>query len=131
MPDFLLAVGRIALVALFLNSAYGHVTGLAGFTSYLASKGVPQASIMAPLATLAEVVGALMVIVGFKTRYAAAMLIVFTAVALYLAHDFWNMTGPTRMQNTFHAWKNLSIIGGLLMLAGIGPGRFSIDERRG
>ena len=131
MQDFLLAVGRIALVAIFVWSAYGKFTGLQGFTSFLASKGVPQAALMAPLAGLVEIVGAAMVIVGFKTRYAAAALIVFTAVALYISHDFWNLTGQARTTQLIQAFKNLSIIGGLLMLAGVGPGRFSVDERRG
>ena len=131
MQDFLLAVGRVALVAIFVWSAYGKLTGLPGFTNMLASKGVPQAALVAPLAALVEIAGAVMVIIGFKTRYAAAALMVFTAVALYIAHDFWNLSGPARNTQMIQAWKNLSIIGGLLVLAGIGPGRFSVDERHG
>ena len=131
MQDFLLAVGRVALVAIFVWSAYGKLTGLPGFTNMLASKGVPQAALVAPLAALVEIAGAVMVIIGFKTRYAAAALMVFTAVALYIAHDFWNLSGPARNAQMIQAWKNLSIIGGLLVLAGIGPGRFSVDERHG
>jgi len=131
MQDFLLAVGRVALVAIFVWSAYGKLTGLPGFTNMLASKGVPQAALVAPLAALVEIAGAVMVIIGFKTRYAAAALMVFTAVALYIDHDFWNLSGPARNAQMIQAWKNLSIIGGLLVLAGIGPGRFSVDERHG
>ena len=129
MQDFLLAVGRVALVAIFIQSGFFKLTGLSGFTGMLASKGVPYAAIAAPLAALLEIVAGLLVVAGFKTRYAALALVAFTAVAIYVGHDFWNMTGAARAQNMTHAWKNLSIIGGLLLVAAIGAGRYSLDRK--
>ena len=129
MQDFLLAVGRVALVAIFIQSGFFKLTGLSGFTGMLASKGVPSASIVAPLAALLELGAAALVVIGFKTRFAALALIVFTAVAIYIGHAFWNMTGPGRAQNRTHAWNNLSIIGGLLVVAAIGARRYSLDRK--
>jgi len=45
-----------------------------------------------------------------------------------LFHDFWNMSGPERMNNRIHSLENLSIIGGMLTVFAFGPGRISIDR---
>jgi Predicted membrane protein len=59
-----------------------------------------------------------------------ARLLIFTLIATYFFHDFWNQPpGPEQMNNMIHAMKNLSICGAFLMLAGSGAGRFSMDGR--
>jgi putative oxidoreductase len=69
-------------------------------------------------------------VVGWQTRLAAAGLIVFTAVAGLFFHDFWNLpAGDEQMNQMAHAFKNVSIIGGLIVLAAAGAGRWSVDGR--
>ena len=53
------------------------------------------------------------------------VLILFVIVATFYAHDFWNQSGPEQNNNMIHALKNLSLIGGLFIIAGIGRGRRS------
>lgn len=125
--DTLLLIGRIVLVVMFLYSGYGKFADLSGTAAMIASKGLPIPMTLASLAATAEVLGGLMIVFGWQTRIAALGLVVLTAIATYYFHDFWAMEGPERMNNMIHAMKNLSVIGGFLMLAAVGAGRYSID----
>ena len=68
-----------------------------------------------------EIVFSLFIIFNVATRFSAFVLAVVTAVGTYYVHDFWNMTGEERVDNLELLIKNVSIIGGLLMLMVIGP----------
>jgi putative oxidoreductase len=88
----------------------------------------PPAAVAYLVATTC-LLGGVFVLLGFKTRRAALVLCVFTALTIYFAHSFWDMEGPARAANQAHALKNLAIMGALLMLAVMGAGRYSIDHR--
>jgi putative oxidoreductase len=129
MTDAALALGRLALVAVFLIAGFAKLTGLAGTTAYVASKGLPAPQVLAVLAGLAEIGLGLLIAIGFKTRLAALGLAAFVVVATVIFHDFWNMAGDARITNQTQALKNLAIVGGLLVFAAIGAGRLSLDRR--
>ncbi|HWK95827.1 MAG TPA: DoxX family protein [Pseudolabrys sp.] len=130
LADTTLLIGRIALVAIYLMSGFQKFTDLGGVAGMLAAKGLPQPMILATLAAITEVGGALLIAVGLQTRLVAIGLLIFTAIATYFFHDFWNEpAGPEQANNMIHAMKNLSICGAFLMLAGIGAGRYSMDGR--
>ncbi len=130
LADTALLIGRIALVVIYLMSGFQKFTDLGGVAEMLAAKGLPQPMILATLAAVTEVAGALLIAVGLQTRLAAIGLIVFTAITTYFFHDFWNEpAGPEQANNMIHAMKNLSICGAFLMLAGTGAGRYSMDGR--
>ena len=128
MLHFALALGRTALVAIFIWSGFGKLMALDGTAMALASQGLPQPKILAVVAGLSEVVLGVMVVIGFKTRWAAVGLILFTAVATYFFHDFWTMSGAAVQTHMIQAFKNLSMIGGLSAIAIVGAGRFSLDR---
>lgn len=130
LADTALLIGRIALVVIYLMSGFQKFTDLAGVAGMLASKNLPQPMILATVAAITEVAGGLLIAVGLQTRLVALGLLVFTAIATYFFHDFWNQPpGPEQANNMIHAMKNLSICGAFLMLAGTGAGRFSMDRR--
>jgi putative oxidoreductase len=129
MSDAALTLGRLALAAIFLISGYGKLVGLSATAGYIGSKGLPAPMALAVLAGVGELVLGAAVVIGFKARLAALGLVVFTVVATAFFHDFWNMQGSDRAMQQIHALKNLAIVGGLLILAGVGPGRFSVDRR--
>jgi putative oxidoreductase len=123
------AIGRVALVALFIKSGAEKLMDPAGLTGMLSQKAFPQPMVLAYLAGLAEVILGVMVAIGWQTRIAAFGLIAFTVVATLIAHQYWDMTGPARRANDINFWKNVGIIGGLLMLMATGAGRYSVDRR--
>ena len=57
------------------------------------------------------------------------MLIVFTACTIIFVHHFWDMQGDVLIQNRADALKNLSIMGGLLLIVAVGAGPSSVDDR--
>ena len=130
LADTALLIGRIVLVVIFVMSGAQKFMDLGGVAAMLASKNLPQPMVLATLAAITEVAGGLLIAIGLQTRLVALGLIVFTLIATYFFHDFWNQApGPDQMNNMIHAMKNLSICGAFLMLAGTGPGRFSMDGR--
>jgi len=130
MNDLVVALGRALLSAIFIVVGFNKIMAIAGTVTYLGRLGVPSPQIVAWVVAIFEVVAGLMVLVGFRTRWAAFALAVFTGVTIYLAHPFWNVPSAQYMNQFNHAMKNIAIIGGLLLLAVYGPGRFSIDGGR-
>jgi len=92
--------------------------------------GVSRFVLLGYLIALLEVGCGLMVMVGYRTRTAALILTLFVAGTIVVAHPFWDMEGQVRAVNLTHALKNLSIIAGLMIVAALGPGRYSLDGRR-
>ena len=128
--DLGLLVGRVLLVLLFAISGWGKLTGFSGFAGQLGSMGVPVPLLAAALAVAFELGGAVLVVLGLFTRLAALGLVLFTAAATLLAHRYWTMPPEAAGTNYLMFWKNVSMAGGLLVLAVAGPGRLSIDGRR-
>ena len=125
-----LLVGRILLVGIFIFSGVVKFVDLSGTATHIAGKGLPMPVVLAAAAGAVEVIGGLMVALGWRTRIAAVILLLFTAGAGLLFHDFWNLpTGREQINQMIHLWKNLSMIGGLLVLAIAGAGRYALDAR--
>ena len=114
--------GRVLISAMFLTSGLGKIAGYAGTQAFMASAGVPGA--LLPLVIALEVFGAIAVIVGYRTRIAAAALAGFTVVAAVLFHS-----GDDPMQKLLFM-KNIAIAGGFLLLVARGAGEWSLDARR-
>ena len=116
--------GRILLAAMFLISGLGKIGSYAATAGYMSSAGVPGA--LLPLVIATEVAGAVCVVVGWKTRVTAFLLAGFTLLtAAIFHHNFADQTQAIMFL------KNVSIAGGLLVLAANGAGPLSIDRRAG
>ena len=120
--------GRLLLAALFIISGFAKIGGFEGTADYIASKGLPMPQVLAALTILVELGGGILLAVGFKARWAALAIAVFTLLAAVLFHNFWTVDGPARMGEFNNFWKNISIAGGMLMVVAFGPGRLSIDR---
>jgi putative oxidoreductase len=127
----ILLLARVAVAALYVPSGWSKLMNIAGFAGVLASKGLPgPAMAWAVIGAVVEFFGSLAILLGFKTRYAALLLIVFTLVAAFLSHSYWTLADPAAMRNqSIHFWKNIAIIGGLLFLFVRGAGPLSVDRR--
>lgn len=114
--------GRILLSALFLISGLGKIGAYTGTAAYMTAAGVPGALLPAVIAT--EVLGAIALIVGWKTRVTAFLLAGFTLLAGVLFHNHL----ADQMQSIM-LLKNVAIAGGLLLLVANGAGPLSLDRR--
>ncbi len=115
------------LGALFLPAGISKISGFAGTVGYIASKGAPLPEVAAAIAIIVEVGGGLALILGFKTRWAALALAVFTLVATVMFHNYWALPAAQQMTQQLMFMKNIGVIGGLLTLAAWGAGAFSVD----
>lgn len=130
MQAFLSLAGRILIGAIFLLSAVGNkIPGFTAVTQYMASEGVPLPSVMLAGAIVFLIAGSLSVMLGYRTRIGAALLLVFLLLATYFFHDFWSFEGDARQQQMIQFMKNLSLMGTMLFLIANGPGPLSLDGR--
>lgn len=127
--DLALLLGRLLLAAIFLDSGVQKFGSLDGVASALATKGVPWPWFSALAAASLEVIGGVALVAGVMVAPSALALAAFTLVAGALFHGFWEVEGAARIGERIHFLKNLTIIGGLLVLAGAGPGRLSLGAR--
>jgi putative oxidoreductase len=114
--------GRILLAAMFLIAGIGKISGYAGTQGYMESMGVPGA--LLPLVIALEVLGAIAIIVGYRTRLVAFALAGFTLVAAFIFHSAADQTQQIMLL------KNVSVAGGFLLLVARGAGEWSLDARR-
>jgi putative oxidoreductase len=120
--------GRVLLAFMFVYAGFGKIGGFEGTAAYIASKSLPLPPVATTIAILVEVLGGLMLVIGWKARWAALIVAVFTFFASILFHNYWAMADQAAQVNRLMFMKNLSVIGGLLMVFALGPGRLSIDR---
>jgi len=118
------------LAAMFLFYGIQKFTGLDGTAGYIASVGLPMPTLLALGSGTVEVLGSLLLIVGWQARWAALALAAFTLVASVLFHAFWAVPADQQMVPQLLFMKNIAAIGGLLMVYAFGPGSLSLDARR-
>jgi putative oxidoreductase len=126
-PDVALLLGRIALSVLFIPGGFSKLMNLAGFTAMLQKQGVPYADVLAPIGAGVEFLGGIAAAIGFQTRLAAVLLMLFTIIATLIAHRFWEFEGAARQMQQGQFFKNLAIVGGFLALWVSGGGRYALD----
>ena len=131
MQDFGYALGRALLSVIFLVSGFTKLMDVTGVARTLGNAGFPQPRYFGYAVAVAELIGAAMLLLGFRARWAALALFFFTAGTIVIAHAFWNMEGAARAANQIQALKNLAIMGGLLLIASAGSGRLALDRGRG
>jgi len=123
--------GRLLLALLFLPAGLMKIAGFAGTVGYIASKGLPLPQLGAVIAIVVEVGGGLALLAGYGTRIAALALALFTLVATVVFHAYWAVPAEQVMVQQLMFFKNIAVVGGLLVLAAHGAGAFSLDGRRG
>ena len=122
-------LGRILFALIFLMSGLNHLMGAGA--DYAAAAGVPMAGFMVPFAGLIALVGALSILLGYKVKYGAWLIVIFIIPVSLALHNFWTVKDPMQQQMQMAMFmKNVSILGGALLLAYFGPGPYSIDNRK-
>ncbi len=125
--DFFMLVGRILLGWIFIRSGYGKLFDIAGVGATFPARGIP--AWMAYVSVPAEFFGGLAILFGFATRYAAVVMIVFTLVASFTSHRYWDFSDmAVRRAQESNFFKNMAIIGGFCVLFALGGGGWSVDN---
>ncbi len=96
----------------------------------MAAKHVPLPPLVLLLLLLLIVMGSISLLFGYHTRHAALMLFGLTMVAAVTMHDFWHLPDGHERADQFAMFvRDFAISGGLLLMVGLGPGPFAVDNR--
>jgi putative oxidoreductase len=133
MQNTIFALGRVLAAPLFIISGFSKFMNVAGILGSTGTKnfmaligGGTAPTWLGYLIASVELIGGLMILVGFKTKCAAIALLLFTIVATVFGHQFW--IDPSQQTQFL---KNLVIMGAFLMLIANGAGPYSFDNRSG
>lgn len=125
---FLVLFGRLLYSLIFLLSSFNHFSS--STIEYAAGHGVPMASILVPVSGIIAFIGALSIIVGYKAKWGAWLIVAFLIPVTFMMHNFWTITDPMMRQTQYIMFmKNLSMLGGAFLIAYFGAGPLSIDSR--
>ncbi len=133
MKDFsryMVPLGRLFFSIIFILASKHHFES--GTVGYAASHGVPFAALLVPITGLMILAGGLSILVGFKARFGALLIILFLVPTTLMMHAFWAVADPQAagVQQIMFL-KNLSMLGGALIIFHFGAGPYSMDEGAG
>lgn len=119
---------RILFSFIFIVSGMFHFSNMA--IQHGATFGVPMASVIIPFSGLMAIVGSLLIILGYKAKIGAWLIVAFLIPVTFTMHQFWTITDPmSRMIQMVMFEKNLSMLGGALIITVFGSGAFSLDNK--
>lgn len=126
-------LGRILLSTIFLMSAVGNkIPNFDKVAGYMAFNDVPSPKFMLVGAIAFLILGSLSVILGFKARWGAGLLLVFLILATYFFHDFWTLEDADAIKmQTIAFMKNMALMGAMLLIIANGSGPMSLDNKLG
>jgi putative oxidoreductase len=127
--DPALLLGRILLVVLFLIFGWGKLTDFSGTMSYFVHDGLPFPALATLIAIVMEFLVGVLIVLGFLTRPLALLLALYTLATALIGHPYWSITGAAQLGAEINFYKNISIIGGLIVLYVTGAGRYALDPK--
>ena len=125
--DVVILAARLFLVTLFLIFGWRKLRDYSGTVSQMVQDGVPTPVLATGIAIFMELPVAFAVAIGAFTRPSAVLLVLYTLGASLIEHRYWTMTGADQFASMEAFYKNLSIMGGFLLLYITGAGKYSID----
>lgn len=122
MDTYIPFFGRIFMCALFFNSVFSKMSDPGGLVTILAEKGIPFPEITAWIVIIVELATPILILIGYKTRWAALALALWLLPVTLVMHPF------TDAKQKGSYLKNFALIGGLLFVARSGPGKWAMDK---
>jgi putative oxidoreductase len=123
--DFLLLVGRVMIGWIFIQSGWRKLMDVPAFVKTMPRRDLPE--FLGYVAPPVEFLGGIALVLGFATRYAALLMLLFTVIATLSSHRWWNYPVEQQTNQHSHFWKNVSMMGGIILLFVTAAGRWSID----
>jgi putative oxidoreductase len=122
-------LGRFFFVLIFLMSGPLHF--FKQEVAYAAAQGVPLASILVPFSGVLAFAGGLSILLGYRAKLGAWLLVLFLVPVTVMMHNFWAVHDPMMAQMQMILFmKNVAMLGGALLISQFGAGPFSLDARR-
>jgi putative oxidoreductase len=122
-------LGRFLFTLIFVMAGANHFNKQT--IGYAASQGVPLASIAVPLSGVIAIAGGLSILLGYRAKLGAWLIALFLVPVTLVMHKFWTVQDPTMAQLQMILFmKNVSMLGGALLISQFGAGPFSLDARR-
>ena len=122
-------LGRFLFTLIFLMAGANHFNKQT--IGYAASQGVPLAAIAVPLSGVLAIAGGLSILLGYRAKLGAWLIVLFLVPVSLMMHKFWTVTDPMMAQLQMVLFmKNVSMLGGALLVSHFGAGPFSLDVRR-
>lgn len=126
--DLIVLLGRILFSAIFIFSSLSHFSSET--IAYAAKEGVPMANILVPLSGVIALLGGLSILLGYKARLGAWLIVLFLVPVTLKMHNFWSVQdGDLAMLQMIMFMKNLSMLGGALLITHFGSGPLSLDNK--
>ena len=119
---YLVPLGRLLLASLFIWAGFGKLMNPSGTAQYFASMNIPAPSIAVWVVLIIELVGGILILIGFQTRWAALVLAIFCLITGFAIH----LPGGD-LPNMINFYKNLTMAGGFLYVVSFGAGIWSVD----
>ncbi|HEY1677214.1 MAG TPA: DoxX family protein [Candidatus Sulfotelmatobacter sp.] len=121
-------LGRLFFAVLFVLAGLNHFKSAT--IAYAASQGAPLASIAVPFSGVLALAGGLSVLIGYRAKVGALLIALFLIGVTPVMHAFWNVSDPIMHQMQWVMFmKNLSMLGGALLISQFGAGPWSLDNR--
>jgi len=121
-------LGRLLIVYIFATSGIAKVFSWQSNLQYMSTRHLPMIPVLLAIAAVIEIGGSICLITGYRAREAAMVMFLYMIPLTLLFHNYWAASGMLAGMQETHFRKNLAIMGGLLMLAYAGPGRWSVGE---
>lgn len=122
-------LGRILLSLMFILAGFDKLTGFEGTAAYIASVGLPASHLLTAMTIIVEIGAGLALLTGFKAKWAALILAGFTLTASVLFHNYWAAAADQAFVQQLLFMKNISVAGGLLLVAALGGGQWALSNQ--
>jgi putative oxidoreductase len=123
----LVPIGRVLFALIFVASIVGHFSS--SEISEAAAHGVPLATLAVPLAGIIALLGGLSVMLGYRARFGALLLVVFLVPVTLFMHKFWGIADPQlAMMQRIQFLKNMALVGTSILIMYFGSGPYSLDS---
>lgn len=121
-------LGRLLITYIFATSGLAKILDWSGNVSYMSTRHLPMIPVLLAIALAIELGGSICLVAGLYARTAAFIMFLYLTVVTVLFHNYWAFSGMIAGTQETHFRKNLAIMGGLLMIAAQGAGKWSLDS---
>ncbi|HEU5409376.1 MAG TPA: DoxX family protein [Candidatus Acidoferrales bacterium] len=123
-------IGRLLIVYIFATSGVAKMVDWSGNVQYMSTRHLPLIPVLLAIAMVIEIVGSICLVTGLYARTAAFIMFLYLTAVTVLFHNYWAFSGMLAGSQETHFRKNLAIMGGLLMIAAQGPGKWALGRKR-